>query len=724
MLAPQDRTRAFGTQRIPVPTLSATIRLWGRRTPGASQLRRAPTSEAARHHPTLDQPPLGQPGKELQPVQFPHGQPEHVPDGATTGGSRRTFALGAYRPTSDKIRYVNFCLALLAGLLVPGGTALAAQDTRDAPPPSVVFLLLDTTRADRLGAWGGPNATSPILDALAADGVRFARHFANSHATRPSMPQLMSGRYYHQNILRTFRPNDHPREFPFSRPDPTAILLPAILHRAGFRTLAVSAHPWVSRESQFGAGFDAFELLEAPAERGHAAADRITERAIALWQNRDRSRPTFLYVHFMDAHMPRFLPPGGLRFGVPGFDWEDRFRPDGEAAFDRARRAWRRTDARDFTSDDRRHFAAVYDTLLAWLDAQIGRLLAVVRTDDPRLERTLIVVTADHGEELGEGGRIDHGDSLGDGVQHVPWIMAGAGIRSGHVVRRFSEHVDVVPTVLERLGIPLPPGTHVDGRAQLASDGGPCEGCAKTAAYFAWEDYRGIRRRRHLLRRNVAGSLRGRCEGEIAALLVAPNGDRNPMSPGGPVPAALSRRLDHRLDHLERAFRGMRYGPADRPVVLRSEFWRLDDPVDLACVPLDGETPRSALHRTGWLATGRGPTLLDLRGATELTARFDVPDGRYHVELLTVVIPRMPRLFGFTAWRKAGFMHDHPVAAVPAGSGEATGGSLAVKIAAEGSTGRRVFAVRVVPEGAAPSEPAAPDDPEQIRRLRALGYIQ
>jgi hypothetical protein len=538
------------------------------------------------------------------------------------------------------------------------------------------------------------------------------------------MPQLMSGRYYQQNILRAFRPDDHPREFPFSRPDPTAILLPTVLHDAGFRTLAVSAHPWVNRQSRFGTPFDVFELLPAAAERGHAEGDQVADRAIALWRDRDRSRPTLLYVHFMDAHMPRFLPPGGLRFGVPGFEWERRFRPDGEPAFDRQRRSWSRFDAGDFTTDDRRHFAAAYDTLLAWLDAQVGRLVAAVQADDPRLERTLVVVTADHGEELGEDGRIDHGDSLGDGVQHVPWILAGAGIPPGQVVTRFTEHVDVLPTVLERLRVPLPPGVHVDGRAQVGTDGRPCEGCAKSAAYFAWEDYRGIRRRRHLLRRNLGGSLRARCEGEFDAFNVLPDGGRSRVPPSSGTVTALRRRLGHRLDRLERTFLATRYGSPDRAVVLRSEFWRVDDSAALHCVPVNGQTPRSALRSAGWLATGRGPTLLGAGTATAITARLDLPDGRYGVELLTVPIQRMPLFFGFTPWRKASFLRDEPVAVVPVGPREATGGSLVVTIPADGMAGRRVFGVRAVPEGAGPAAPPAIDDPEQLRRLRALGYVQ
>jgi arylsulfatase A-like enzyme len=623
--------------------------------------------------------------------------------------------------TSDKIRYVNFRIGRPVALIPALGLLFLAR-LACAAPPSVVFFLLDTVRADRLGAWGGPNPTSPQLDALAASGIRFARHFANSHATRPSMPQLMSGRYYHQNILRAFRPDDHPREFPFSRPDPTAILLPRFLRDSGFQLLAVSAHPWVARESAFGEPFQTFDLLPADASHAHAGAAEVIDRALRAWQTRDQSRPAFLYVHLMDAHMPRFLPGGTLRFPVPGYD-AHRFRPDGEPAFGRERRGWSRFDASDFTAEDRRYFAAVYDTLLAFMDQHIGRLLTAVQAEDPGLAHTLVVVVADHGEELGDDGRIDHGDSLADGIQHIPWIMAGAGIAPGQVVERMTENVDVVPTVLDRLGLALPAGTHVDGRAQLAPDGTACAGCAKAAAYYAWEDYQGIRRRRYLLRRNLPGSLRARCDGSELAFAVPDDGQRTPLPVTAAPVAGLRRGLARRLAPLERTFLATRYGPADRRVVVRSDFWRLDGDPALACVAVGEDTPASAFRDPGWLATSESLTLLAHDASGPVEATVDLPDGSYGVELATIPVPRMPWLFGFSRWRRDAFEKDQPTAFVSLGTASAAGGRLRVVVPPESALHARVVGLRVSPAGvtAAP-EPAAPDE-DQLRRLRALGYV-
>src|SRR5262249_4452096 len=127
-----------------------------------------------------------------------------------------------FRPGPDRRRRNASCSQFRAWILTLAVLLLAGR--AGAAPPSIVFILLDTTRADRLGAWGGPNPTSPNLDALARAGVRFASHYANAHATRPSMPQLMSGRYYHQNLLRAFTPDDPPRAVPLHPHDPTARL--------------------------------------------------------------------------------------------------------------------------------------------------------------------------------------------------------------------------------------------------------------------------------------------------------------------------------------------------------------------------------------------------------------------------------------------------------------------------------------------------------------------
>src|SRR5439155_1296101 len=253
----------------------------------------------------------------------------------------------------------------------------------------------------------------------------------------------------------------------------------------------------------------------------------------------------FLYVHFMDMHMPRYLPEDEPRFPVVGYDWRRRFKATGEPRFHPERRRWVRADARDFTELDRRHFAAVYDSRLSYTDEELVRLLTTVREDDPDLRRTLVVVASDHGEELGEAGRTDHTDSLADGAQHVPWIVTGGPVGAGQLCDRFTENIDIAPTLLALLGVPLPPGTRMDGRPQLDADG---RRAARGGRAAGW---------RH------AGLVRTdrRCHTPLgpAACRMAVDGTRGDRSsrPGRRAPIRLARRPRWHLP-------GRGRGPTDR----------------------------------------------------------------------------------------------------------------------------------------------------------------
>ena len=585
--------------------------------------------------------------------------------------------------------------------------------------PSVVFLLLDTTRADRMSAWGNPRPTTPHLDGLAARGVRFARHFANSHATRPSMPQIMTGRYYQQSNLRDFRSDSHPREYPFAVRDPDEAQLPRLMRDAGYETIGVSAHPWVSPESHLGAAFERLELLDSPVERGHADARAVVDRGLQHWDARDRTRPLFLYLHFMDPHIPRTLPDGRLRF-TEGVDQSAaaRFDAAGEPAFDSKRRGWDRSDASDFSAADRAYFTAVYDTLLAYLDEQIGVLLARLEADDPGFARTLVMVGADHGEELGEHGRIGHEDSLADGVQQVPWIIAGAGVEAGRVVRGVTENVDVLPTLATLMDLPVA-NARFDGRAQLRGDGGVCADCQRHTATFAWEDYRALRSGRLLLREPLPASLTARCRG--ARQLLA--GDRRQSVAHDDKRRRMAWHLADRLDAPEHAYRRGRYAvPADRPFDVPASFWRLATG-DVGCLAVGVDTPSSAFGQPGWLWTGRGLALLAAPLSRPVTIEVDAPDGMYEVEAGIVPVAPQPWFFGFERWRRKSFRDPAPVSYVPVGRATAHAGTVRLEIPPEVGLGRHLVSVRLTPPGSSHVGGAEPD-PALEERLRRLGYVE
>jgi arylsulfatase A-like enzyme len=614
------------------------------------------------------------------------------------------------------MRWRRVAVAVLAAVV-----ALPAPLRADPRYPSVVFLLLDTTRADRFGAWGHDGDTTPVLDALARRGARFVRHYANSHATRPSMPQLMSGGYYRDNILSPFQVDAHPREMSFARRDPSP-LLPAILGAAGFATAGVSAHTWVSPDSELGRAFDHLELLPFTAEEAHGDAAPLVDRALALWRARDPARPLFLYVHFMDTHIPRRLPEGAPLHPVPGYDWRARFRPNGEPAFDRARRGWDRYDASDFTAEDREHYAAVYDTRLHHADTQIGRLLAGIEADDPGLRHTVVMVTADHGEELGEDDRIEHPASLAEGVQHVPLIVAGGPVATGQRCDGLSEHVDVVPSLAALLGLGLPNAAVVDGTAWF--EGGTLRGsCGRRTAFHAWEDYRAVRTPHYLLVEHPPNGIEARCHG--AQQLYRVDALHRRLVTGSATERrrrSLGRVLHDRLDAPERRYRTGRYDVPPVPFLVRTDFWSVDPATALRCVTIDEETSKSALLEPGWFATGRGLALTALP-ADPVAVRVEVPPGTYAVDAATTPVAPAPWFRGVSRWRRRAFQSETPSEYVPLGTHDGTGGQLRVDLKADVLVRRHVLGIRLSPPGATPTTPGGVDR-EQEERLRALGYVQ
>ena len=181
-----------------------------------------------------------------------------------------------------------------------------------------------------------------------------------------------------------------------------------------------------------------------------------------------------------------------------------------------------------------------------------------------------------------------------------------------------------------------------------------------------------------MMRRNLPGSLRARCDGDALAYAVSTDGMRVPLASDVAPVRAMAQSIAHRLAPLARRFRDARYGPATSPVVLRSDFWRLETEAPLDCATVGSETPRSALRAPGWISTGRGLALLDRSSAPPVTATLDVPDGAYAVDLLTIAIPRMPAIFGFTDVAQGGLparrtRRADSIGARPSGRGKPPG---------------------------------------------------
>ncbi len=326
-------------------------------------------------------------------------------------------------------------LALLA--MVP---VASCQGVRGAPE-LVVIVLVDALRADRLGVYGSTANLTPLLDALGREGVVFEAAQATSTWTRASIASLFTSRYPSSNRVRTFEDGL----------DGAYETLAEALTPAGVEGVAVTTNGNAGREFGFDQGFESF--VYPPVFEGEFTAAGVTELGLQVVAQRRgvlAERPLFLYLHYIEPHDP-YLPR-------PGFTAAD----SGAGRFSGSRADLQALDALPPGARqpaDEQRLVRLYDGEVRYLDEHVGQLVAGLR----RLgvyERTLLLVTADHGKELWDHGQRSHGLNLYQETLRVPLLMRFPGAARG-VGRRVTEPistVDVAPTILASLGLDPPPG--------------------------------------------------------------------------------------------------------------------------------------------------------------------------------------------------------------------------------------------------------------------------
>jgi arylsulfatase A-like enzyme len=322
-----------------------------------------------------------------------------------------------------------------------------------AAKPDVLLVVVDTLRADRLGAYGFPAAVSPHVDALAARGVVFERAIAAGTETAPSHASIMTSRWVSRHSIGTKNGT--------TRLDGEETLA-ARLRAEGFATGAFIGNMMLQRRIGLDAGFDAYddELPEHEANRPHyfeRTAAPTTERALAWLAAQRGDQPVFLWLHYQDPHGP-YTPPAPFTAAFPELVQGDEAPlpllgnnsgAGGIPAYQRV-------------GDERQpsRYARRYAGEVAAFDDALGRLLGAF---EGRGRPAVILLTADHGESFGENARwFVHGHSVTPDQARVPLVLVAPGLAPG----RRSElvhHVDVLPTVLEWVG--AKPLSEADGLA-------------------------------------------------------------------------------------------------------------------------------------------------------------------------------------------------------------------------------------------------------------------
>jgi len=324
-----------------------------------------------------------------------------------------------------------------------------------AAPRDVVLVILDTTRADHLSAYGYSRPTTPNLARLAAEGERFDAAWAQSCWTLPSVATLLTGQPPHvHGASRTATGAYGVR--------PGVPTLAERMRGAGYRTAAIMNVAWCSpRLSNLDRGFDAYDFHTSDGtNRNHRDARETTDAALA-WLERQGSAPVFLVVHYFDAHLTydppapfdtRFEPDAGPRV-PPGF---------GSAAEMLALRS----GAIVLDARHRESLIARYDGEIAFADEQFGRLRAGLERLG-RWDDAVVLVVGDHGEEFWDHGGFEHGHSHHREVLRVPLILRRPGGPSGVTRAERVRQLDVAPTVLNAAGLEPSdlPGQRLDERS-------------------------------------------------------------------------------------------------------------------------------------------------------------------------------------------------------------------------------------------------------------------
>ena len=297
-------------------------------------------------------------------------------------------------------------------ILLIATAACSRQQPASTPPPTarnLLFVTIDTLRADHVGIYGATTVATPNLDRIAREGGLVRHATVQVPLTRPSHISIFSGRYPAEHAIRD---NVAP---PLGRQVP---LMSEVLKASGFATAGFVSSIVLARPSGLERGFDLFSdrfeigeddarFLNTIQRRGDETTKEATD-----WIRAHAGERFFAWIHLYDPHDP-YEPPG--RYAA---DYADR----------------------------------PYDGEVAWSDELVGRLLAAL-ADGGVADRTLVVVTSDHGEGLGDHGEAVHGYFIYETTLHVPLIVRGPGVKAGVTVDSVIRSVDLFPTVMEMLGV-------------------------------------------------------------------------------------------------------------------------------------------------------------------------------------------------------------------------------------------------------------------------------
>ncbi len=309
-------------------------------------------------------------------------------------------------------------------------------------PPNVLLITVDTQRADSFGIYGNPGGHTPNIDRLAEKSVVFERATAPMGTTFPSHASLFTGLY----------PRRHGVRYNGDRLGEEVETLAETLREAGWETMALVSYGSMVSRGGLGQGFVRTSHEQSGEHSVAASPVRVTGMARGLL-SRKRPFPFFMWVHYFQPHSP-YEPTPYSEEQLAGYDGPLAAGASVQQFYNLAKNEWR--------DEDRTAIRALYDGQTREADRTVGQILETLEKAG-HAERTIVVITADHGQLLGEHDDVGHGFRLWEPVLHVPLLVYDP--REGEP-RRVSSRVglvDVAPTILEMVGLSAPEA--IDGRS-------------------------------------------------------------------------------------------------------------------------------------------------------------------------------------------------------------------------------------------------------------------
>lgn len=318
-----------------------------------------------------------------------------------------------------------------------------AAGAKPQPPKGILVLLVDCLRADHLAAGGSTLGATPNLDRLASEAVVFDRASAVASWTRPSVPSIWTGLYPSEHGLTDLIEGGKGVRGGVLSED--AVTVAEAMQAAGYRTAMIGNQFQLSPRFGMAQGFD---LYQNNVKSAHGMRENLVG-----WLDEAPEKPFFAYLHYLEIHWPYWQKPSTRgRFG------SDVIVSKLDGNLDELR-AGIDSGAVVLDDADRKEIAARYAEALAALDNEIGMLLDDLEKRGV-LDETLVIVLADHGEELGERGGIEHGHTLKEELLHVPYIWRLPRSWRGKGLRHEAAMVEtrtLAPTLMALVDQPIPP---------------------------------------------------------------------------------------------------------------------------------------------------------------------------------------------------------------------------------------------------------------------------